>query len=236
MIPLLLAFVLGPLAAYLVGSIPVGFLYAKARGVDIRTVGSGNIGATNVGRAFGPRHFFVVFLLDVLKGAGPSVGIMFLLPVIGLDEQSGAVHYAARLVVALAAICGHVFTCWLGFKGGKGVATSLGCMLGTWPHLTWPALIALGVWGVVAWISRYVSLSSMVASVAFCIAYVAMGYWRQPVSQLPLLAFALLVPTLILLTHRSNIRRLMAGNENRIGQRIDPPTPEEADRSPKTDA
>jgi len=213
----LVAFVASPVACYLVGSIPVGFLYARARGLDIRTVGSGNVGATNIGRVFGLRHFFLVFVLDVLKGAAPSAAMTFLLPAIGLDaEHAGVVHYLARIVAVLACILGHVFSLWLRFKGGKGVATSLGALLGIWPYFTVPAAIAAAVWGLCAWASRYVSLSSMVASVAFCLAYVGLYYWRKPVDQSPLLGLAVLIPALIVLTHRSNIRRLLAGTENRI--------------------
>lgn len=214
--PVLIAFAAAPLGCYGVGSIPVGFLYARARGVDIRTAGSGNVGATNIGRVLGLRHFFLVFALDVLKGAAPSVAAGLLLPAIGLGEDAGAVYHLARVTAALSCILGHVFSCWLGFKGGKGVATSLGALAGVYPQFTWPVLIALGVWGLVAAVSRIVSLSSIVAAAAFAAAYAALYYWRQPAEQAPLLAMALLVPTLIVLTHRSNIRRLLAGAESRI--------------------
>jgi glycerol-3-phosphate acyltransferase PlsY len=222
---LLAAFVAVPIGSYLVGSIPVGYLYARARGVDVRTVGSGNIGATNVGRVFGLRHFFVVFFLDVLKGAAPCVAAGLLLGGLRLGESAGWLHSLARIVTALSAVCGHVLPCWLRFKGGKGVATSLGVVLGTFPHFTFPGLIALGVWGLVAWASRYVSLASMAAAVTFCLAYVGLYYWRAPGAQVPLLGFAVLVPALIVLTHRSNIRRLLAGTENRIGRRAAQPDP-----------
>src|SRR2546421_8481082 len=144
-------------AAYLLGSIPTGFLVAKARGVDIRTVGSGNIGATNVFRYLGkPAGIFVLFA-DALKG---WLAVAVLAKLIAAWLYPGANQPAlecAQIIAGLSAILGHNYTCWLYFKGGKGIATSAGVLVAL---VLWPLLIILSVWIVVFALSRYVSLAS----------------------------------------------------------------------------
>lgn len=216
----LVQFVLFPLAAYLVGSIPTGYIIGRARGVDVRTQGSGNIGATNVGRVLGRKWGYLCFLLDVLKGFAPVLAAGLL-----LHDVTGGVppldHQAAWLLVGMGTILGHIFTVFLKFKGGKGVATSLGAVLGFYPYFTWAGLAAFGLWIVVVLIWRYVSLASIVAAVAFPLLFVgaclALG---RPVGALwPLLAFASAMALLVVVRHRANVRRLLDGTENKIGQK-----------------
>jgi glycerol-3-phosphate acyltransferase PlsY len=211
--PLMLT-VVWPLCAYLVGAIPFGLIIAKAHGVDLRKVGSGNIGATNVGRALGRQWGLACFALDALKGLVPTlfVGLM-------LRPQAGQyAHQAAWLAVGLAAVLGHVLNPFLRFRGGKGVATSLGVVLGVWPYFTAAGAAALGVWILVTLMTRYVSLGSVVAAVGFVPLFVAFN-WRAWLELWPLAAFACAVAVVIVIRHRGNIVRLWRGTENRIGGR-----------------
>jgi len=204
--------------AYLLGSVPFGLMVGKAKGVDPRTAGSGNIGATNVGRLLGRKFFAIVFLLDLLKGLLPMLAAAAVLRRTGDPRWFGPGTYTLWFAVGMAAIVGHMFSVFLGFKGGKGVATSAGVVLGLFPYFTVPGAVALAVWFVVFKLKRYVSLASMVAAVAFPVLYVIVGLWRGwPVfgGQWPLLAFAVLVAVMIVYKHRSNIARLRAGTESR---------------------
>ena len=200
--------------AYLLGSIPFGLIVGKSRGVDPRTSGSGNIGATNVGRLLGRRFFALVFTLDLLKGLLPMLAAAYALR----GERPDGRTYVLWLLVGAAAIAGHMFSAFLRFRGGKGVATSTGVLLGLWPYYTVPGLIGAGVWvlAFLAW--RYVSLASIVGAASFPVAYVAIGLargWDVFGRQLPLLVFALLMAGLIVFKHRGNIARLRAGTEFR---------------------
>jgi glycerol-3-phosphate acyltransferase PlsY len=201
--------------AYVLGSVPFGLIVGKSKGVDPRTAGSGNIGATNVGRLLGKRFFFFVFLLDLLKGLLPMLAAAWVLR--GAPDEPK--KFVLWLLVGFAAILGHMFSLFLGFKGGKGVATSSGVILGLFPYFTIPGLIGLALWAAVFKTTRYVSLASMVAAVAFPVLYVLIGLSRGwPVfgAQWPLLAFAVLVAAMIVYKHRGNIARLRAGTENRF--------------------
>lgn len=212
-------------AGYLLGSLPFGLLIGKCRGVDIRRAGSGNIGATNVWRVLGPRCGLAAFALDTTKGLLPMVAVPPLWRQIGADPAaagSGWSWYAAWLAVGAAVIFGHVFPCYLGFRGGKGVATSLGVVLGVWPYYTLPGLACFGLWGLTLAITRYVSVSSIVAASAFPAAYLALALargWDPFGRQAPLLAFAVVMATLVVYRHRSNVQRLLAGQEYRLGER-----------------
>lgn len=210
----LLFLVLFPLGAYVIGSTPFGVLIARAKGVDLRSAGSGNVGATNVGRTLGKKWGYICFCLDVAKGLLPTVVAGSL-----LRGQAGfptLVHQAAWLAVGFGAIAGHVFSFYLKFRGGKGVATSMGVVLGIFPYFTWPGLCALGVWIAVTLVSRYVSLGSIVAAGAFVPLVVAFR-WPELARIWPLVTFAGAMAALIILRHRTNIVRLLAGEENKIG-------------------
>lgn len=187
------------LLAYLIGSIPFGLLLAKTKGVDIREQGSGNIGATNVLRCLGKPLGITCFTLDVLKGFLPAA----LFPMFG---KIGADFPSIGILFGAAAILGHNFPVFLKFKGGKGVATSAGVLLGVAP-----LAVGLGIliWGIVFFVSGYVSLGSIVAAVAVAIT----GWVRYDT----ITAIALtLLGALAVWRHRANIKRLLAGTENRF--------------------
>lgn len=213
--------VLLPLAAYVVGATPFAWVLARVKGVDLRKVGSGNIGATNVGRSLGRPWGYLCFFLDMGKGLLPALVAGWLLrPEVGVPST---VAQAAWLAAGCGAILGHVFPFWLRFRGGKGVATSLGVVLGIFPYFTWAGLAAFALWTAVTLSSRYVSLGSIVAAVAF-VPLVA-GFnaarigWERTMRLWPMLAFATVMSLLIVFLHRANIRRLLSGSENRIGQK-----------------
>jgi glycerol-3-phosphate acyltransferase PlsY len=208
--------ILAPIS-YLLGSLPFGLWVGLSRGVDPRKAGSGNIGATNVGRLLGKRYFTLVMLLDMLKGLLPMLIAGFLLRGKQLDKTA----YVLWLLVGFAAIIGHMFSIFLGFKGGKGVATSTGVMLGVFPYYSLAGLIVVPLFVIVFKTTRYVSAASIAAAISFPLAYVGIGLlegWPLTGAQLPLLIFACIVALLILIKHRGNIARLRAGTEHRAGQ------------------
>ncbi len=203
------------IGAYLLGSIPFGLIIAAAHGKDLRTIGSGNIGATNVARALGRKWAYFCFVLDVLKGAAPMLFARFLTEV--SNPTPGLV--SLWLVVGCAAILGHIFPIYLKLKGGKGVATSFGVALGLWPYYTICAAIAIAIWAAVVLIWRYISLASMAASIAFPIALilaiVAIPGWTLD-NLWPLLIAAIAIPVMVIVRHRENIKRLIAGTESKV--------------------
>ncbi len=204
--------------AYLVGSIPFGLLVGRVKGVDVRTIGSGNIGASNVGRIFGGRYFALVFTLDALKGLIPVALAGYLLHQHNPDWRG----YLLWLAVAAAALCGNLFSIFLGFKGGKGVAISTGIALGIYPYFTVPLLGCVAVFLVVLGIWRYISLASMLSAVAFPLLYILIAtqrHWDATGRQWPLLVFSILVGGLIVWRHRANIARLRNGTENKVGKK-----------------
>jgi glycerol-3-phosphate acyltransferase PlsY len=186
---------LAVLGGYLLGSIPTGLLLARTRGVDIRGVGSGNIGATNVARTLGKRLGAVVLAFDALKGYGPTLAALRLLA----PEVACA--------VGLAAILGHVFPVWLRFRGGKGVATGLGVFVALAPLAS--AIAVVCYVGVVL-ATRLSSLGSLVATTALL---VGMAVTERPP---PMLVLGAVVWLLIVIKHRGNIRRLIRGEESRV--------------------
>ncbi len=195
---------LWPLAFYLVGSIPTGYLLGKSRGLDIRQHGSGNIGATNVWRVMGWKWGAVAFAADFLKG----FLILFLLKELaGLDMQAWTSDLLLVLC-GLAAIIGHNYTPWLGFKGGKGIATSAGVLAALMP----PVLgVALSLWIVLTLATRYVSVGSIAAAASLA----PLAWFFYP-GQWVLFGLACLTGVLAIYRHSSNIRRLLAGTESRI--------------------
>ena len=187
-------------ASYLIGSIPTGYIIVKLfTGQDIRTVGSGSTGATNVKRVMGKEWFFVVMLLDALRGALPVV----LTALFGAD-------FAGGLLPVLAAICvilGHSKSVFLNFTGGKSVASGVGTLLA----LDWQAgLIIAAVWGVVTWVSRYVSLGSVVA---LALSPLIMWFLNAPPAYI---VYAVIAAIYVIYLHRENIKRLKEGTENKV--------------------
>ena len=207
--------------AYLLGSIPFGLIVAKTKGIDPRKAGSGNIGATNVGRLLGGKFFAIVFTLDLFKGLVPMLAAAGILArLMGTSRHYLAQDYALWLLVGFSAIAGHMFSVFLNFKGGKGVATSAGVILGLFPYYTLPAMLAILSFVVVFKLTRYVSLASVIGSGLFSVAYLTIGlalHWPVFGEQWPLLGFAVLMGGLIIYKHRGNLARLRAGTENRIG-------------------
>jgi len=218
--------VFGPaiVIAYLVGAIPFGPIIARLHGKDLRTIGSGNTGATNLARACGRKWGYICFALDVLKGFVPTLTIRSIaMSRLGIESDAiGPGFLGLWLAVGVAAVLGHVFPVYLRFKGGKGVATSFGMALGFWPYFTFSALIALLSWIVLVLIWRYVSLASMIAATTFPVT-LAIAIALKPEWALaklwPLVLAAAVIPILVIVLHRSNIKRLLAGTENKIRSR-----------------
>ncbi|MDF7799508.1 glycerol-3-phosphate 1-O-acyltransferase PlsY [Pontiellaceae bacterium B1224] len=187
--------------AYLVGAIPFGLLVARLNGVDIREKGSGNIGATNVFRVIGKGWGIFTMILDALKGFIPA----FFFPMLGnVDPVCG-------VLFGFAAIIGHTFPVYLKFKGGKGVATSAGMLLGVAPVAVGVGLIFFIITVV---ISRYVSLASIIAAVA-----VGITVWVEGEKPMVVKVALSILSLLVIWLHRTNIKRLMNGTENRFGKK-----------------
>jgi len=208
-------FTLVIIAAYLLGSVPFGVIIAGAHGKNLRSIGSGNIGATNVSRALGRKWAYLCFLLDVLKGLAPMLvaGILIEVP------SPTPALLSLWLAVGCAAILGHIFPVYLKFKGGKGVATSLGVALGLWPYYTICAALAFAIWVAAVLLWRYISLASIAASIAFpltlILAIVLAPDWNFA-NLWPLLAAAIAIPIIVIVRHRENIKRLIAGTESKV--------------------
>jgi acyl phosphate:glycerol-3-phosphate acyltransferase len=216
-----LAYIVVAVAAYLLGSIPTGFLVAKVKGIDIRAVGSGNIGATNAMRVLGKPAGIFVLLLDAAKG---YVACTFIPSFIydwvvwfeqgfsriyeyNHDDFQMGLHLAAGIFVVL----GHNYTCWLKFKGGKGIATTAGVYLALAP---WPLLIAMAIFVLAVVLTRYVSVGSIAAAIALPAAV-----WIWPPNNLFLGIVTTALGALAIYKHKSNIQRLMAGTESRLGKK-----------------
>lgn len=203
-------------AAYFIGSIPFGLIVARTRGIDPRTAGSGNIGATNVGRLLGGKFFAIVFILDMCKSMIPMLVASAIVHQIAPESRDRSIHLL-WILVGFAAFIGHVYPIYLKFKGGKGVATAAGILLGLWPYFTIPGVVALTVFFITFRMTRVVSLGSIVGSISFPILYVIVGLWKKWDvfgRQLPLLVVAVILASMIILKHRSNIARLLSGTEH----------------------
>ncbi len=222
---ILWAVMISVLGAYLIGSIPFGVIIARAHGIDLRSVGSGNIGATNVSRALGRKWAYVCFALDVLKGLIPTLLALHVIRSASTESgTSEAVALCLWLAAGCATIVGHVFPIYLRFRGGKGVSTSFGVALGIWPYFTLCAGVAIAVWVIFALKWRYVSLASMVASAMFfatlVLSVVFLPSWRFG-TLWPLVIVATVIPASVFVRHRENIGRLINGTESKILQKKD---------------
>lgn len=200
------------LAAYLLGAIPFGLLIGFAHRVDIRTQGSRNIGATNVGRVVSRKWGYTCLILDVLKGLIPAILAANLIAA----DQLDASILLQRLLVAIAAVLGHVFPIYLRFRGGKGVATTVGVALGTYPFFTVAMAGALIAYAIVRFTTGLVSLGSLTIAVVFPLAlflYTRFATDLDLTVTWPLQLTAILLALVIVLRHRSNIQRLLTGRE-----------------------
>lgn len=218
------------LASYLIGSIPFGVLIARTQGIDIRQHGSKNIGATNVWRVMGKKFGISCFVLDFLKGAGPVMAAGFMNDTIAKPAN----HLSQQqmwlwMAVAAATVLGHMYSVFLRFSGGKGVATGFGAIAGMYALLTWPALAAIVVWYLILRTTRYVSLASMIAAMSLPVSYlltvVPQHAMDQPfvdtIQQMsnayPPFVGTLVIALLVVWKHRANIARLRRGEEPKIG-------------------
>jgi glycerol-3-phosphate acyltransferase PlsY len=211
-IPTVASFLLAAGIGYLLGSCPNGYLVSRGRGLDIRKHGSGNIGATNVLRVLGKKWGYLVFALDALKGFA-AVRIAFAIG--GAILTGEPQRELIGIVGGLACILGHTFPVWLRFRGGKGVATSAGVLLGLMPLAVFSVL---AVWLLLFQITRYVSVASVGAAAAlpiFVFFYLRLGL----LAGRTLLPFSVVIAAVVLWRHRSNIQRLLRGEERRFGQK-----------------
>ena len=205
----MLVFAAVVLISYLLGSIPAGYLAGRIAGIDIRHAGSGNIGATNVTRVLGKRYCYPVFVVDFQKGLmAVSISIFIekrVQPVLVPTELLG-------IVAAISCVIGHSFPVWLSFKGGKGVATSMGALFGLVPFV---ALIGVAVWVITFEMTRYVSVASMTAALAVPISILILMPLKQTGGAV-LLYFSICLAALVIFRHRSNLSRLVRGTEPRF--------------------
>jgi acyl phosphate:glycerol-3-phosphate acyltransferase len=214
-----LIYIVVAVAAYLLGSIPFGFLVAKAKGIDIRNVGSGNIGATNAMRVLGKPAGIFVLLMDALKGfAACYLGAFIYFHISEWQTPPGSILLlqpgdAERfgIVAGIFAVLGHNYTCWLKFKGGKGIATTAGIFLALAP---WALLVALVVFILAVALTKYVSVGSIAAAIAL-----PATVWIMSPHNLFLNFVTTALGLLAIYKHKANIKRLMAGTENRLGQK-----------------
>lgn len=223
------------IAAYLLGSIPFALLIGRSKGIDIRQHGSGNVGASNVGRVLGRKFGMICFALDVCKGLGPTLAAglwcgLFAADMRDAEPDLTTTQMLLWIGVAFASIIGHTNSVFLGFQGGKGVATGFGSMLGVYPHLTWPILGALVVWLVSIRLWRMISVASMLAAISSPLWYLLTlvrdgagqaapsDFAERVVDRWPFALVTLLLALVVIWKHRSNIARLRAGTEPRIGE------------------
>lgn len=208
--------------SFLCGSIPFGFLIAQAKQVDIRKHGSGNIGATNVGRVLGRQLGVTCFVLDTLKGAAPVLVAGLAHGLLGRDWTAiPADQLWLWLATAVAALLGHMYTPWLGFRGGKGVATGFGAMLALWTPLTLPTLAALAVWVVGVKVLRMVSIASLIAAFAIPATVAIRAALEENRASAfraatPMLVVTGAIAILVVWRHRANIGRAIRGKELKV--------------------
>jgi acyl phosphate:glycerol-3-phosphate acyltransferase len=193
---------------YFFGSFPAGYFAGRLAGIDIRSAGSGNIGATNVLRVLGKRWGYPVFAVDALKGFAAVLLVKYWL-------APGPYAEYLAILAAISSVAGHMFPIWLRFKGGKGVATSAGALFGLMP---WAVPCVFLVWYIVFQISRYVSLASIVAAISLPIIVTLFARWKF-IDTAALIYFSLLIMALVLWRHRSNFSRLLKGTEQRFSRK-----------------
>ena len=207
-----------PLLGFLLGSIPFGLLMGKLKGIDIRQHGSGNIGATNVFRTLGKKLGITCLLLDFTKGLIPVLIAGNMVEPMMAEQQFTA--QSIEVLTALASIMGHNYSPWIGFKGGKGIATTAGAITAMMPF---GLVLLIPVWAIFTFTTKYVSVGSIAAAASLPILVItgsayhgklANGTWNKP-----LFIFSLIAAILAIWKHRANIARLKAGTENRIGQK-----------------
>jgi glycerol-3-phosphate acyltransferase PlsY len=221
-----------PLIAFLLGSIPFGLIIARMKGIDIRQHGSGNIGATNVFRIVGKKYGITCLFLDLLKGLIPTILAISLIRFTGmknpmaldvLENHAGIFPMLTaqvfQVITGLCAILGHNYSPWVGFKGGKGIATSAGVLIAMMPAAI---VILLVVWLLVFFISKYVSLASVIAALTLPVltlwgswfhGKIQDGTWNKP-----LFIFSIIIAALATWKHRSNFKRIREGTEHRFGK------------------
>lgn len=202
--------------AYLLGSVSFALLLGRVNGINIREHGSGNVGATNLGRALGKKWGIACFFLDLGKGLVPVVGYRVTLGLTG-GQVEGALAMLYWLSIGVAAVVGHVFPVFLRFKGGKGVATSAGALLGFWPMLTVPTLAAGVVWYAVTRLTAYVGLASVAAAAVLPVLVVGFGLMMRDEPGVIAVTggVSTLLALLVIARHRSNLKRLLAGTEDK---------------------
>lgn len=217
---------------FLLGSIPFGLIISRARGIDIRQHGSKNIGATNVGRVLGRRFGFLCFGLDFAKGFAPTLAAGWLLGGLGALNPDTGIAWP-WLAVMSSTILGHMFSPWVGFKGGKGVATGFGALAAVWPALGVPVLSAFVLWAVVLFSTRFMGLASCVAALSLPIGVLIsprlvefLAFTRpEPPPQdrgdlqfgWSFLAVSTALSLFVVWKHRGNIQRMLKGTELRLG-------------------
>ncbi len=226
---LLLLTLLCSVIGYVAGSIPFSLLLGKLKGIDIRRVGSGNVGAMNLGRLLGRSWFIAAFVLDLLKGLGPTLLAGWLIYAgVSVGDSSESIRGLCWLLSGLSAVLGHNYPVFLGFRGGKGVSTSLGVALGVYPALTLPAAFSFVVWVIGLATTRMSSVGSISGAILFPVFYVFLE-WRKGnplMDRWPFLLFALAVAGLVLGRHRGNIKRILAGTETKVVRSQPQPTAE----------
>jgi acyl phosphate:glycerol-3-phosphate acyltransferase len=197
------------IGSYLLGSIPFGYLAGRIAGIDIRNCGSGNVGATNVLRTLGKGYGYPVFALDFLKGFG-AVKISIMIATRAQSEWNSPETFG--IVAAISSVLGHSFPVWLRFKGGKGVATSAGALLGLAPFV---ALIGVAIWILTFWLTRYVSVASIAAAAALPLIILVTTWLSRTTGKL-LFYSSVCLAAVVIWRHRSNLSRLMRGTEPRF--------------------
>lgn len=223
--------------AYLLGAIPFGLLIGLAKGVDVRQHGSKNIGTANVGRTLGRKWGVLTFFLDALKGFVPTLVAGFVLKTIARPEVPSYMAWA-WLLVGLCAVAGHMWSPFLRFRGGKGVATGFGALMAVFPILSLPAMVAFVIWAVCVKLTRFIGLSSCVAAVSipFLLIFVTpvcrhFGFFvpdpSAPVAWplWPYVTVAIMLALMVVWRHRSNISRMLNGTEPRYGRKMTEPAP-----------